>query len=129
MLACNHDARVSATAIAPLIQYQQTALIGISDGGSGKADLILHYEVTDELWIADMTFKQVPTLPRGLSSKPTIAPSTTASWFPAESVEKQVLAGSGFTYRPGKIWFGRTATDQAEPIGWGSVADRGGILR
>lgn len=65
-----------------------------------------------------MTKRAAPKLPRGLSPAITIAPATTAFWFPAESIEQQVLAGSGFTYRPGKIWLGRTATEAAEPVGW-----------
>ena len=62
--------------------------------------------------------KNVPALPRGQSAKPKVAPLTTASWFAADSIEKQVRAGSDFTYHPGKIWLGRTATDAAEPVGW-----------
>ncbi|MEM6887569.1 MAG: type IV secretory system conjugative DNA transfer family protein [Pseudomonadota bacterium] len=60
----------------------------------------------------------IPELPRGLSSKPEVSPSTTASWFPSSSVEKQTGKGGGFSYYQGKIWLGRTATEAKEPVGW-----------
>jgi len=61
--------------------------------------------------------KKIPDLPRGLSSKNSIEPAATASWFPTESVAKQAREG-GFKYVSGKMWLGRSATDTADAIGW-----------
>lgn len=65
-----------------------------------------------------MTSKPVPKLPRGLSGATKVAPTTTATWYRAESIERQARKGTGFTYRKGRIWLGRTATDSAEPVAW-----------
>ncbi len=61
---------------------------------------------------------KVPRFPRGLSRGATLAPLATSFWFPVESLEQQAIAGSAFTYRKGRIWLGRTATERAEPVGW-----------
>lgn len=65
-----------------------------------------------------MTKKSIPTLPRGIGAKAATAPSTTAAWFPPENVEKQAGGKGGFSYKQGKIWLGRTATETAVPVGW-----------
>lgn len=62
--------------------------------------------------------KKIPKFPRGEGPGVSEAPLATSFWFPPDSVEKQAENGSGFTYRPGKIWLGRTATDKAVPVGW-----------
>ena len=57
-------------------------------------------------------------VPRGLSPGIVTAPLTTSSWFPPESLASQAQADKALSYRPGRVWFGRTPDKAALPVGF-----------
>lgn len=58
-----------------------------------------------------------PLFPRGLPQGAMIAPTATATWFDPTEIEASAGRGGDFSYRPGRIWLGRSMAGRI-PVGW-----------
>jgi len=59
---------------------------------------------------------KTPKFPRGMTNSTTVSPLATSFWFPTESLEKQAKGRGAFAYKKGKIWLGRSVSENESGI-------------
>lgn len=72
--------------------------------------------------MTDQSVTGVPELERkvlrGLSPEIVSAPVATSSWFPPQMLMAQAGYGKALSYRPDRLWLGRTPDETALPVGF-----------